>query len=270
MTHERDHRSSPPRSRAGRCARTRAGAPGRRARTGSTPTTRPRARAAPRRRPPATARAAPRAGAAMPNAGHQNTSLCVHAPLSTRLENQPIARLKRAPAAQPAAAPGGERHREREHDDRREQRVRVRLRAERHVEHERAAARRARSAGSRDRGSGTRSRRRRSSRTTNQSTMPARPQTSRGVERRVHQRVGVGVLLARHVLQVDDVVRRRATRAPRACSGRRFACFTFHSPRSCLITSSESARTWMTPRAEGARPPRARRSAPGTRRRCSS
>ena len=63
------------------------------------------------------------------------------------------------------------------------------------------------------------------------------------VERGVHQRVGFGVLLARHVREVDLARSSSSSARARACSGLRCGCFTFHRPASCSMTSFESART---------------------------
>ena len=84
---------APPRSRGARSARTRAGARDRRDRIASTPTTRPRGRGPLRSARRATAASSAICGMVVPETGHQKTSLCNHAPPSTRLVNQPIARL---------------------------------------------------------------------------------------------------------------------------------------------------------------------------------
>ena len=80
----------------------------------------------------------------------------------------------------------------------------------------------------------------------------ARPRVG-GVERGVHERVGVGVLGTRDVPEVD-LARRRASNARTSShSGRRCGCFTFHAPSTCRITSMESARTMHAPARERTR-----------------
>ena len=93
---------------------------------------------------------------------------------------------------------------------------------------------------------------------------------ARGVERGVHQRVGFDVLLARHVLEVDLVVACAATRLRVAYSGAGAAGAPGTRPASWSDHEQRVGADADDARVHGARRPRARRSAPGTRRRCSS
>ena len=88
------------------------------------------------------------------------------------------------------------------------------------------------------------------------------------VERRVHEQVGVGVLLARHVREVHVARTARAARRTSSTSGRRCGCFTFHAPSHLLEHEHRVAAHLDPPRPGTHAPPRAPRSARGTRPRC--
>ena len=260
----RSVRGGPARSRGRRlpgadpCARTRARLRAGRGRTGRRPTSTRRARRSPRAAPPTTPGAAGRRGEVVPPSGHKKRSLFVNAPERTRPQNTPMGRHssrrrssrgradRAAASPRPAARPGSRSV----------------------CPNARCPTGRSTTSGqhrARPRSAGSRRRTLRNTLATSSTDSPTyqssteRRSSSAGVERRVHEEVGVDVLLARHVREVDLAPTRRGAPAPRACSGRRCACFTFHAPSSWRITSIESARTPHA-RAPGTPgPPRARR-----------
>ena len=245
VPHERDHSLSSavaPRSSTGRSARAHAGVPRRAARTASTSTTRPRDRAALRRRRPATPRTAARRDVPRRTRATR-TPPCAPTPRSARApQNQPIAsssaRRRRSRRPRPVVTSIVDH----EHD--------ASPRAACARRPARRTAGRAASAAARPRAI------RRKSRpglwntfqtpkiapNTNHSSIQCIVDvgpSSAGV----HERVGV-----RRSRRAERAAgrRRRSRRAVRAASsrsGRRCGCLTFHVPFTCSMTSFESART---------------------------
>ena len=264
VTNERDH-AAPSSTIASRPVRRNSTAARRiaRARSASTSTTRRRVRAALRSRRRAAAASNGASGRSVPNAGHQNTSLCAHERAQHQAREPADREAQRASAAQPVAPARGERHREHEHEHRGEQRVRVRLRAERAVEQRAARAHPIATS-------------RKSSPVlwktfqTPKIGSEREPQDhARRVQRPFTSASASVFVLTAHVRDLDGFERVHA--ASRACcaSGRRFGCLIFQRPRIWFDDEHRVGRGSRRAGHRARRQPRARRSAPGTRRRCS-
>ena len=188
---------------------------------------------------------------------------CANAPESTSPQNTPIGRHSQ-PAAQEARPADGADHHDHEQRDREQQRVAVGAVAERRGRRPAAAASRPRSGGSRCPRSGRSWPRRTTERPTYQKNIGS-GQVERGVHRARRRRCSPrDGTCARSTL----VVVRRAARAPGRAAAGGAACFTFHRPVDLLDHELRVGRAPAPRAAAWPRRLRARRSAPGTRRRC--
>ena len=234
---------------------------------GPRPPRRPRARGAPRPPRSATARAAPPVG---PRRAERRPPehLLVRPRTAEHEAREPPDRQAQVTAAKEAPAParGEAHHRRRARPPPRAACARTPARRT-GGRAPAATGRRPRSGGSRHPGSGRRSTRRRPSRTRASSTIRGSSQSTIASSAALTS-ASASVFSLRGMCWRSTTSYAASNDRAAACSGRMFACLTFHSPRSCFTTRSESARTCMTRARDSRRRPRGRRSAPCTRRRC--